>query len=103
MTSITQGEQQRAAAEISAALMAIEPAAIDRLAQTVTGARHVVLFAGGREGLALRGWTMRLFHAGVAASYIGDVTCPPVGPGDVVVLGSGPGTGDVTHALLRLA
>lgn len=103
MASTTRSDQDGAGSEIAAALAGINPESIDQLAGVLAGARRVLLFGGGREGLALRGWTMRLFHAGVAASYVGDVTCPPAGAGDVVVLSSGPGAGEVTWALLRLA
>lgn len=92
-----------AARQLSAALESVDDKDLDTLAQILATAGRVVLYSGGREGLALRGWTMRLFHAGVQASYVGDVTCPPVGDGDVVVLSSGPGTGEITRAVLELA
>ena len=51
----------------------------------------IVLFGRGREGLQLRGFAMRLFHMGRDVSVWGDMTTPPVGPGDLLIVSAGPG------------
>lgn len=93
----------QATAEVSEAILSITDDQVEGLATQIHAANRVVFFGGGREGLALRGWTMRLYHAGVSAHYLGDVTCPPVGEGDLVILSSGPGVGDITVAVAELA
>src|SRR3954464_7000131 len=42
---------------------------------------------------------MRLFHAGLDAHYVGEMTCPAVGPGDLLVLSCGPGRISMVEAL----
>lgn len=93
----------QAVAELDAAFRSITDEQVTRLARQIHAANQVVLFGGGREGLALRGWTMRLYHAGISAHYLGDVTCPPVSAGDIVILSSGPGLGAITTTIAALA
>src|ERR1700722_19419108 len=56
--------------------------AADPLIEAIVGAKRIVVFGCGREGLQMRGFAMRLFHMGRDVSVWGDMTTPPVGPGD---------------------
>jgi 6-phospho-3-hexuloisomerase len=47
--------------------------------------------------------TMRLFHLGLHATPVGDVTLPAVGPGDLLVASAGPGHFETVGALMRIA
>jgi 6-phospho-3-hexuloisomerase len=51
----------------------------------------------------MRGLVMRLFHAGLDVHYVGEMTCPAVGPGDLVVLSCGPGRISTVEALAGVA
>ncbi len=66
-------------------------------------ARRIACYAGGREGLVMRGLVMRLFHAGLDVHYVGEMTCPAVGPGDLLVLSCGPGRISMVEALAGVA
>jgi 6-phospho-3-hexuloisomerase len=93
----------RALAEVAAAVGSVPGDLLDRLADELVGAGRIACYAGGREGLVLRGLVMRLFHAGLDAHYAGEMTCPAVGPGDVVVLSCGPGRISTVEALAGVA
>ena len=54
----------------------------------------------------MRGFAMRLFHMGREVAVWGDMTTPPVGPGDLLVVSAGPGylaTADVLVDIARKA
>ena len=65
--------------------------AADALIEAIVAAKRIVVFGCGREGLQMRGFAMRLFHMGRDVSVWGDMTTPPVGPGDLLVVSAGPG------------
>ncbi len=46
---------------------------------------------------------MRLFHMGLDVAVWGDMTTPPVGPGDLLFVSAGPGYLATTEALLKIA
>jgi 6-phospho-3-hexuloisomerase len=72
----------------------------------IVAARRIVVFGCGREGLQMRGFAMRLFHMGRHVSVWGDMTTPPVGPGDLLIASAGPGylaTAEVLIAIARKA
>ncbi|KAL3681522.1 hypothetical protein R1sor_024478 [Riccia sorocarpa] len=66
-------------------------------------ANNIVLHGVGREGLMMRGFTMRLFHLGLKASCLGDMTCPKLGPGDLFIASAGPGEFSSVNALMLTA
>jgi len=69
----------------------------------LSAAGTVAAYAGGREGLVMRGLVMRLFHAGLDAHYVGEMTVPHVGAGDLVVLSCGPGNISTVQAIAGVA
>ena len=97
------GRGARALAEVGAAVRSVSSEELDAVADELLGARRIACYAGGREGLVLRGLVMRLFHAGLDAHYVGEMTCPAVGSGDVVVLSCGPGHISMVEALAGVA
>jgi 6-phospho-3-hexuloisomerase len=96
-------EAGRALDEVAAAVRSVSSEELDAIADELVAARRIACYAGGREGLVLRGLVMRLFHAGLDAHYVGEMTCPAVGPGDVVVLSCGPGRISTVEALAGVA
>lgn len=58
--------------------------------ETRIGATHC-LPRSRREGLMMRALAMRLFHLGCDAHVVGDMTLPPVGKGDLLLVSAGPG------------
>jgi 6-phospho-3-hexuloisomerase len=89
--------------ELGAVLDRIDDSAVDRVCQMIADASQVVVFGLGREGLQIRGFAMRLFHLGRKASVVGDMTAPPIGPGDLFLVTVGPGELPTALALLDVA
>jgi 6-phospho-3-hexuloisomerase len=77
--------------------------AADPLIEAIVGAKKIVLFGCGREGLQTRGFAMRLFHMGRDVAVWGDMTTPPVGPGDLLIVSAGPGDLDTAAVLVAIA
>ena len=77
--------------------------AADPLIEAIVGARHIVVYGCGREGLQMRGLAMRLFHLGCSVAVWGDMTMPPVGPGDLLIVSAGPGHLATAATLVDLA
>lgn len=89
--------------ELGAVLDAVDDAAVDRAVQFIASARHVAVFGGGREGLQIRGFAMRLFHLGHRVSVVGDMTTPAIGAGDLLLVTCGPGEISTAVALVGVA
>jgi 6-phospho-3-hexuloisomerase len=96
-------EAARALDEVGDAVRSVSGEELDAIADELVAARRIACYGGGREGLVLRGLVMRLFHAGLDAHYVGEMTCPAVGPGDLVVLSCGPGRISTVEALAGVA
>ena len=90
-------------AELADVLGRVDPDIYEAFCATIAGANRIVCFGMGREGLALRGFCMRLAHMGFDAHVAGDATAMPVGPGDIVVVTSGPGNLTMTRSMIELA
>jgi 6-phospho-3-hexuloisomerase len=82
---------KQALGEVGDALSGVGQDAADRICDEIIRARTIVCFGLGREGLMVRAFCMRLTHLGLRAFVVFDVTTPPVGPGDLVVVSAGPG------------
>jgi 6-phospho-3-hexuloisomerase len=96
-------ETDRALQEIADAVHSVPGAEIDGMVDELLAARRIACYAGGREGLVMRGLVMRLFHAGLDVHYVGEMTCPAVGPGDLLVLSCGPGRISMVEAVAGVA
>ena len=94
---------RRALEEVGAVFAALPPEAPDRLCEAVVTARRIACYGVGREGLMVRALCMRLMHLGFDAHVVGDVTTPPVGPGDLLLVSAGPGAFSTVLALLTVA
>ncbi|MEY4697137.1 MAG: hypothetical protein RIT14_1565, partial [Pseudomonadota bacterium] len=73
------------------------------MVEALAGARQVVCHGVGREGLMMRALAMRLYHMGLAAHVAGEMSCPPVGAGDLLLVAAGPGDLPSVEALARRA
>jgi 6-phospho-3-hexuloisomerase len=93
----------RAAEELKTAALAVDPAALSALAGEIAGATRVVLYGVGREGLMMRALAMRLYHLGLDAHVVGDMSCPPVGKGDLLLVSAGPGDFSTVAGLVGVA
>lgn len=85
--------------EIDRVLSEVSEAEVDGLCDAITDARRIVVYGLGREGLVMRGFAMRLMHLGLDVAVVGDMTTPPIGPGDLFLVSCGPGYLSTVQAL----
>jgi 6-phospho-3-hexuloisomerase len=93
----------KAVAELTDVINRIDPVQVEALIEFLTKANRVVLYGVGREGLMMKALAMRLYHVGLDAHVVGDMTTPPVGKGDVLVVSAGPGYFSTVASLLGVA
>lgn len=93
----------KAAGEIADVLSRIDPEDVKRAVDMIAAARRIALYGVGREGLMVKGLAMRLFHLGLDAHVVGDMSTPPLGPGDLLIVSAGPGYFSTVSALLGVA
>jgi len=89
--------------ELKGALAGIDAAHVHACIAAIAGARRIALYGVGREGLQIKGLAMRLYHLGLDAHVVGDMNCPPLGPGDLLICSAGPGFFSTVAALLKVA
>lgn len=77
--------------ELSSVLSGIDPQQINAYISALLQARNVFFVGVGRVLLALEMTVKRLNHLGINAGVVGAVNEPPIGPGDLLVVGSGSG------------
>lgn len=92
-----------AAAELAQGAAGTDLAELAALVETLATARRIATFGCGREGVMMRALAMRLYHAGLDVHVVGDMSCPPLGPGDLLLVCSGPGRLSTVAALIGQA
>lgn len=93
----------QASREIAEVIAKVDEAAADRLIDAIAGAKRIALHGVGREGLMMKGLAMRLFHLGLDAHVVGDMTTPALGSGDLLIVSAGPGAFASVSAFLAVA
>jgi len=81
----------------------LDPTSFEAFARAIAGAKTIALHGLGREGLQMKGLAMRLFHLGLDAHVVGEMTTPPVGAGDLLICSAGPGDFASIAALTKIA
>jgi len=81
----------------------LDASAFEAFAQAIASAKTIALHGLGREGLQMKGLAMRLFHLGLDAHVVGEMTTPPVGAGDLLIVSAGPGDFVTIAALMKIA
>jgi 6-phospho-3-hexuloisomerase len=89
--------------ELSAVFARIDDAAVTRAIDLIGNARRIALYGVGREGLQIKGFAMRLYHLGLQAAVVGDMSCPHLGTGDLLIVSAGPGQFSTVDALIDVA
>ena len=77
--------------ELAATLERVDEAQFETVAEVLTKAERVFMLGVGREGLALRGFAMRLMHTGTTVHWGWDDTTPNVTADDVFLMVNGGG------------
>ena len=94
---------RRALAEVAGVFMSSTSDAAARMGDEILDARRIACYGVGREGLMMRALCMRLMHLGLDAHIVGDMTTPPVGEGDLLLVSAGPGAFSTVMGLLGVA
>ena len=89
--------------ELRSAVRGIDPAAMAAFVEALASSKRIALHGVGREGLMMRALAMRLYHMGLDAHVVGDMSTPPLGPGDLLVVSAGPGSFATVAALVAVA
>lgn len=92
-----------AAAELDAAAIRVNPAEVAQFVSVIANAKRLALYGVGREGLMMRALAMRLYHLGLDAHMVGDMSCPPLGPNDLLIVSAGPGDFSTVAGLVGVA
>ncbi len=98
-----QAMAQRALSEIGAVFHSVTDDVAESMCTEILLAKRIVCYGVGREGLMIKALCMRLMHLGLDAHMVGDMTAPPVGKGDLLLVSAGPGSFSTVMALLGVA
>src|SRR5262249_15943286 len=93
----------QALSEVERVFAALAPDTGERLCDEILKARRIACYGVGREGLMMKALCMRLVHLALDAHVVGDMTTPPVGPGDLLLVSAGPGAFSTVLALMSVA
>jgi len=93
----------RALGEVAQVFARMPENAADPLIEAILAGRRIALYGVGREGLQMKGFAMRLYHLGLDAHVVGDMTTPPLGEGDLLIVSAGPGAFSTVLALMDVA
>lgn len=89
--------------EVGAVLAALSSDDAERMCDEILRARRIACYGVGREGLMMKALCMRLMHLGLDAHVVGDMTTPPIGEGDLLIVSAGPGAFSTVLALMGVA
>jgi 6-phospho-3-hexuloisomerase len=89
--------------ELEAVFAQLSPQAPERMCDEIVRARRIACYGVGREGLMIKALCMRLMHLGLDAHVVGDMTTPPIGEGDLLIVSAGPGKFSTVLALMDVA
>jgi len=92
-----------AVADVGAVLTDAVPEQAEAMAAPILNANRIALYGVGREGLMMKSLAMRLFHLGLDAHVVGDMTTPQLGAGDLLIVSAGPGQFSTVNALIGVA
>jgi 6-phospho-3-hexuloisomerase len=93
----------KALEELGTCLSRVETHDFDGVVSEIASARRIALYGVGREGLQIKGLAMRLYHLGLDAHVVGDMTTPPLAQGDLLIVSAGPGDFSTVSALMSVA
>lgn len=93
----------RALGDLGKVFARLPPGAESGLVDAIVAAKRIAIYGAGREGLQMDGLAMRLFHLGLDVHLVADMTTPPIGAGDLLLISSGPGASNIGDALIAVA
>lgn len=96
-------QKSAAISEISEAIRGINHENLEATIREIINAKKIAVYACGREGLTMKAFAMRLFHAGLNVTVVGEMTTPHIGTGDLLILTCGPGGVSTVKAIANQA
>ncbi|SEK39005.1 6-phospho-3-hexuloisomerase [Paenibacillus sp. cl141a] len=88
------------AKELSESVQQVDAGQIEELIERIVQSDAVFLAGGGRSGLMIRAFAMRLMQMGFKVHIVGDTVTPAIGANDLLLIGSGSGE---TQGLVSMA
>ncbi|GIO96611.1 3-hexulose-6-phosphate isomerase [Paenibacillus lautus] len=88
------------AKEIAESVGQVDAGQIEGLIERIEQADAIFVAGGGRSGLMIRAFAMRLMQMGYKVHVVGDTVTPAIGARDLLVIGSGSGE---TQSLVAMA
>jgi len=76
---------------------------LDNFIIKITSAPNIVAFGAGRVGLMLQTFAMRLNHLGLNCYFLGEISLPATGQGDLLIIGSGSGNTESVVSIAEIA
>ncbi|KAL3521514.1 hypothetical protein ACH5RR_019663 [Cinchona calisaya] len=76
---------------------------VEEVAAAATRKGRIFVYGVGREGLMLKALCMRLFHLGLSAHCVFDMTTPPIASPDLLIASAGPGGFSTVDAICGVA
>lgn len=95
--------EQAIAEEIRRDVALVDEAEVSALVDAILKAAKVFVYGAGRSGYMMQALAMRLGHLGIQAWVVGETTTPAIGPGDLLIVGSGSGQTRTTLAIVEAA
>ena len=89
--------------ELRSALSPEVLAQIPGFARAICQSGQICCYGVGREGLMIKALVMRLYHLGLDAHLVGDMTTPRLGLNDMLLVSAGPGDFSTVAALVGVA
>lgn len=77
--------------ELEKTLFSIDEEMLERLLEEILNAKQVFFIGVGRVLLSLQAVCKRFAHLGIKTHYVGEITEPHFGEGDLLIVGSGSG------------
>lgn len=69
----------------------IDAGRLEELIELLQSSRRVFAAGAGKSGLSVRAFANRLMHLGLTVHVMGEITCPSIRRGDLLVVNSGSG------------
>ncbi len=91
------------AEEVTRTVSQVREREAETLGRAILGAQRVFVCGAGRSLLMMKAFAMRLMHLGISAYVVGETITPSIGPGDLLIAGSGSGATRTTLAMVEAA
>ena len=76
---------------------------LENFIMRITSASNIVVYGAGRVGLIMQSFAMRLNHLGLNSFFVGEISLPATGKGDLLIIGSGSGNTKSVVSIVEIA